>query len=488
MKKIILTTVASCSLLLAACQNKEDEVTQVVEETPEVNEQEIVESKEVNQEVLKVSAENSFTEYQWKTNYTFVLQDYLHAYGFMDEEVDPFAEYSPGIASVKLIQNEDREIPYLAILYAYGHGSLSIPSVKNEEWDLLDQDIGVYIDIWDIENNDPVRILHKKHAEGGLVGDLAVAIVETEQNEVLVREATSYRSSYIEVFYKIPDMDNPIYRLDSDFYGDSETSEESEQYLFNDQELTKEQYEEKSRQLNRTVTQWIESEAGYKYLSDNLKPIIPNVLSVFDELDTSNIPLQKEILQSEVDSMVNKIILVSDFGSFSTNTEKIIDLDTRGIINGAVVTDDYSTRSYYKEIIDFYSQSYFNFILNPNDFLNTFEDVGISYENGRYDFIAADFPGSIVTYLIDVNDVEKINEEFYLVEFTEYDFDIISYESDGLAPENYWENFSPYRSDWPEDAEPYMLNVKTSYALYKKNKYGLALLDKSDAPIDYTEY
>lgn len=43
--------------------------------------------------------------------------------------------------------------------------------------------------------------------------------------------------------------------------------------------------------------------------------------------------------------------------------------------------------------------------------------------------------------------------------------------------------FNLQKSQWPKETYEYMLNQQTKYALFKKNKYGFALLERSSEPI-----
>lgn len=222
--------------------------------------------------------------------------------------VNPFYEHNSGVAAAKVLYDQDRDVPYLAILYAPDDIPLAIPSLLDEEVQVGE---GVYIDIWDMQNGEPVRIKQEFHNDQGEAGDLAVAFVETANGETLIRYTSEAQSgtvsAYNEGFYSVNNLETPMYKL-VDRTIIAEDNETMEQKFYVNDEVSEEDYLEQRKQLNDKEYQWIESSIGAKSISNDLAPIIPNVLAVLESLNTQQLQASTEVLPIEEQAIFNKLL------------------------------------------------------------------------------------------------------------------------------------------------------------------------------------
>lgn len=471
------------SLLLVACQGEAEP-----EKVEKQEEAEIEANVEENQEVkLAVNAEVNSIEYKWKTSYAFILEQYISSYGFLDLEVNPFSDYNTGVAAAKIFYEKDRDVPYLGILYSPVDVQLAIPSLLDEEVQVGE---GVYLDIWDIQNGEPVRMNQVFHNHQGEAGDLAVAIVETANGETLIRYTSENEGSeyyvYDEDFYAVSNLETPVYNL-ANRISKSEDETSGSKFYVND-EVSENKYLEQRKQLNDKEYQWIESSMGAKSISDDIAPIIPNVLAVLESLNTQQLQESTEVLPIEEQAIFNKLLSFQLFEDQLTNKEKIEFANAIYAIKGATRSEDYTLLYYPKVAMDYYSKSNFDFILDETTFASSPVGQTPAYKDGMYTYpVLGDYGIFPEIYVLDMLKIKKVEDSLYMVQFDEYDFDTYLYSEatglDDIDPKY----FNLPKSQWPERMHAYMLNHQKKYALFKKNKYGFSMLERSSEPIENVE-
>lgn len=459
-------------ILLIGCQNEADPVK--VDKVQEVEKQE---------EVLAVSAEDNLIEYEWKTNYAFIVEQYITSYGFLNLDINPFDESSTGVVATKVLYDKGREVPYLAILYAASDGVLTTPTFKHEE---LQVDEGVYLDIWDFQNGEAVHLERQIHNNQGEAGDLAVAIVETASDETLLRFTSETETgdfySYTEDFYAVSNLEKPLYHLANNISKSEDGTGKSR--FFVNEEVSENEYLEQRKQLNHREHPWIDSNFGSKSISDETGPIIANVVAVFDFLDTQQLQAPTAVLPIEEQVIFNKLLSFEIFEDQLTNDKKIEFANAINAIRGGTYSEDSQQLAYPKEAIDYYSESNFDFILDETKFPSKLVERTPAYQDGNYIYpVLGDYGLLLEIYVVDLLQIEKVEDTLYKVQFDEFYFDPFLHEESGFESIDS-KYFNLPKSQWPKDTYEFMLNKQTKYAVFKKNKYGFALVERSLAPND----
>lgn len=460
------------SLLLVACQSEGE--PKKVDKQGEEKKQE---------QVLEMQTGEHITEYEWKTNYAFIVEQYISSYGFLDLEVNPFSNSSNGVAAAKILYEKDRDVPYLAILYAPDAIKLAIPS-------LTDQDIqigeGVYIDIWDVQNGNPVRIQQKFYQNEGRAGDLAVAFVETANGETLIRTTSETDLGTFqgtnEDFYTINNLETPLYNVAKRTEISEDGTGEAKFYV-ND-EVSENEYLKKRKQLNSKEFQWIESNFGDKSISDDVAPIIPNVLAMLESLNTQQLTAPKEVLPIEEQAIFNKLLSFKLFEDGLTDGEKIDFANAIYAIKGAPYSEDHAHLYYPKAAMDYYTLSNFDFIFDETTFASSPIGQMPAYKNNMYIYpVLGDYGIRPDIYILDSLTIEKVANTLYKVQFDESYFQPYLY-NETTSKSIDTKYFNLPKSQWPQETYEYMFDKKTKYALFTKNKYGFALIERSSKPIE----
>lgn len=362
-------------------------------------------------------------------------------------------------------------------------------------------DPGVNLDIWAIQNGEPVQVASQSHSYQGEAGDLATAFVETADGETYLRytsESDSGESyNFIEEFYTIDNLETPVYKLHDRAIKSEDGSAELKYYI-ND-EVTENEYLEKQKQLNYREEKWIESSMGSKSVSEELEPIIPNLLAVFESLKTDDLSAPNDILSIEEHAIMEKLMDVISLEELAINNEFVsrehvesgLSQEERIYLANAYYRipgrQDISSEmeSYYiypKEAVDYYSETYFGYILDESKFPQILSWKYPGYKDGKYMYPVAGDGIDHTDSIVEVKEMKRLEGQHILMQYDQYTF-----EQEVYYAETENDDFNLYvglpKSKWPAHFDSYMTHLGTKYALFKKNQYGYALLKRSDKEI-----